>query len=84
MKCKYSILLASTGLAAFLWAPSGALAQSAPTLGSAETFAILGASTVTCAATGGVSHRRRGRQSWYLNHGLSCWLHGHGRSATPR
>ena len=54
MKCKYSILLASTGLAAFLWAPSGALAQSAPTLGSAETFAILGASTVTCAATGGV------------------------------
>src|ERR1700674_264787 len=48
MKCRHLILSASMGFAAFLLGPSPALAQSAPTLGSAASFGILGASTVTC------------------------------------
>jgi Ice-binding-like len=55
MKCKYLILMTSMGFAAFLLGPSRALAQSAPTLGSATNFAILGASTVTCTAGGAVT-----------------------------
>lgn len=47
MKSKYLILFASMGVAAFLLVQSRALAQSAPSLGAAATFAVLGASTVT-------------------------------------
>ena len=48
MKCKYSILLASLGFAAFLLGPSPALAASAPALGSAGSFAVLAGTAVTC------------------------------------
>ncbi|HXB54800.1 MAG TPA: ice-binding family protein [Vicinamibacteria bacterium] len=54
MKSKYLILLASMGFAAFVSGPSPALAAS-PTLGSAASFAILGASTVTCTVAGAVT-----------------------------
>jgi hypothetical protein len=40
-------LVASIGFAAILCGPSAALAQTAPSLGSAQSFAVLGASTVT-------------------------------------
>jgi hypothetical protein len=55
MKCKHSIALASIGFAAFLLDPSPASAQSGPTLGSAASFGILGASTVTCTVFGEVT-----------------------------
>jgi ice-binding like protein len=48
MKCKFLIPLASLGFAAFLLAPSQALAASAPALGSAEGFAALAGTAVTC------------------------------------
>ncbi|HEY3129614.1 MAG TPA: IPTL-CTERM sorting domain-containing protein [Acidobacteriota bacterium] len=46
MKCKYLSVLASVGLAALLYPPP-ALAQTAPPLGQAGSFAVLGGSTVT-------------------------------------
>ncbi len=55
MKCKDVILLASLGVAALFLGPSLASAQSAPTLGSASSFGILGASTVTCTVFGEVT-----------------------------
>lgn len=48
MKCRYLIPLASMGFTAFLLLPSPALAASAPTLGAADTFAVLGGTAVTC------------------------------------
>ena len=49
MSFDHTRLLASVGLAALLsWAPTdAALAATAPVLGTADTFAVLGASTVT-------------------------------------
>jgi hypothetical protein len=47
MKGKYLSILASVGFAALLCGPSLALAQTAPSLGTAQSFAVLGGSTVT-------------------------------------
>ena len=47
MKCKYLILSASLGFAAFFLGLSPASAADAPPLGAAESFAVLGGSTVT-------------------------------------
>jgi hypothetical protein len=55
MKCKHLILLASLGFVAFLSGSSPASAQPASTLGSAASFGILGASTVTCTGNGAVT-----------------------------
>ena len=49
MKRKYIGLLAIIGLAAFLFGPFPALAQTAPPLGPLRQFAILASSTVTAA-----------------------------------
>ena len=57
------------GFAAFLFGPSAALAQSAPTLGSAADFGILGASTVTCTEAATVDGDV-GVCARYRNHGL--------------
>jgi len=46
MKCKYLSVLASVGMAALLY-PSPALAQVAPPMGQAGSFAVLGGQTVT-------------------------------------
>ncbi len=48
MKGRYLILWATMGFVAFLLGPSPALAASAPQLGAAESFALLGGSAVTC------------------------------------
>ena len=50
MKCKYLIVLACMG-SAFLLGPSPALAATAPDLGSAEGFAVLGGPAVSCTAS---------------------------------
>ena len=47
MKYRYVSLLLSVAFAALLLSPAPALAASAPTLGSAESFAVLGGTTVT-------------------------------------
>jgi hypothetical protein len=47
VKSRYSVFLTSVAVAALLWDYSLALAASAPSLGSAETFAVLGGTTVT-------------------------------------
>jgi hypothetical protein len=47
MKRNFSILVASLAFAVLLYAPSSAPAQVAPSLGAAETYAVLGGSTVT-------------------------------------
>jgi type VI secretion system secreted protein VgrG len=47
MKRKYLGILASVGFAALLCGPSLVLAQTAPSLGTAQSFAVLGGSTVT-------------------------------------
>jgi len=48
MKCKYLFLSAFMGFAALLLGPSQGLAASAPPLGAAESFAVLGGTAVTC------------------------------------
>ena len=45
---KYMIALASMGFAALVLGPSPALAATAPPLGAAESFAVLGGTAVTC------------------------------------
>ena len=55
MKPKHVSLVASVGFAALLWGPSLALAQTAPSLGTAQSFAVLGGSTVTNTGTSTVS-----------------------------
>jgi hypothetical protein len=55
MKSGHLSFLAGVAVAALLLGPSPALAASAPSLGSAESFAILGASTVTCTVAGDVT-----------------------------
>jgi len=47
MKSRQFVLLASVAVAALLLGPSLSLAASAPSLGSAESFAVLGGTTVT-------------------------------------
>jgi type VI secretion system secreted protein VgrG len=47
MKLKHLSLVASGAFAALLWDPSFALAQTAPSLGTAQSFAVLGGSAVT-------------------------------------
>ena len=47
MNRRRSIFAASAALAALLWGPASAYAQTAPTLGAAESFVVLGATTVT-------------------------------------
>lgn len=47
MKRNYSGRVASLGLVALLYGPSPALGQTAPSLGTAGSFAVLGGSTVT-------------------------------------
>jgi hypothetical protein len=47
MKPKHLRLVASVAFAALLWGPSLALAQTAPSLGTAQSFAVLGGQAVT-------------------------------------
>jgi hypothetical protein len=47
MKCKCVCLSIGVGFAAYLCGASAAFAQTAPSLGSAQSFAVLGGSTVT-------------------------------------
>src|SRR5512143_1972081 len=46
-KCKYFSLLVAAGFAALLYDPSPTLAATAPNLGQAKSFGVLGASAVT-------------------------------------
>ena len=55
MKSRYELLLAGVAVVALLSGPSPAQAASSPPLGSAESFAILGASTVTCTVASDVT-----------------------------
>jgi hypothetical protein len=54
MKLTCVRLAVSAAVAAFLVGPSSLLAQTAPSLGSAQSFAVLGGSAVTAAGTGTV------------------------------
>jgi hypothetical protein len=47
MKPKQLSLVVSVGFVGLLWGPSLALAQTAPSLGTAQSFAVMGGSTVT-------------------------------------
>jgi len=47
MNRRCATVAAVVGFAALVYGPSAALAQTAPSLGTAQTFAVLGGSTVT-------------------------------------